>query len=82
MTQQELDERNVHMAKHLIDSGAIGARLLSAKQIGNAAFRLSLQTVDDRRIEVVFKTDVQYVIKSTMEIQQVNAGKNSGSTGS
>lgn len=82
MTQQQLDETNIKIARQLIDNGALGARLLSAKQIGKAAFRLSLQTDDDQRIEVTMKADVNIEIISSMEIRNTNAGENSGPTGS
>lgn len=69
MTTGPFEAKNLHMQACLQERGAIGARLISAEQIGKASFRLKLQTIDDRRVVVTFKTDVEITVVSNMEIK-------------
>ena len=76
MTPDPFATNNQAMSNLLIERGAVGARLISAKQIGNAAFELQLQSTGDRRIVVKFVANARMIITGQIEIQVPNAGKN------
>ena len=76
MTPDPFATNNQAMSSLLLERGAVGARLISAKQIGMAAFELQLQSTDDRRIVVSFVANARMILTGQIEIQATNAGTN------
>ena len=69
MTASLHETNTLKMNEYLQERGAIGARLLSMKQESDWVYILQLQTLDDRRITVTFRTELNMKTSSTVEFK-------------
>lgn len=69
-----IHETNTRKMNELLQArGAIGARLISVIQVAGSEYTLNLQTDDDRRIEVHFKSKA--ILNTQLEVKVPAAEK-------